>query len=318
MESTSVLKKSGKKTKKPNTFMKNLYRDRYLYMMLIPILVYYIIFKYAPMYGVSIAFKDFRFVDGIAGSDWVGLKHFIRLFSTRNFYDILKNTLWLNFCSILFVFPMPIILAIMINDVMSRRYKKLVQSFLYIPHFISWIVLGKMFIAMLSPSTGVVNIILNKVFGIEPIFFMGNNFWWQVSFIVSSIWQSAGWGTIIYLAAITAIDNDLYEAAEIDGAGKFRQIWHVTLPGIRSTIAIMLILRVGTVMDVGFEQIYALQNPTTRSVSEVISTYVYRIGIEGAQYSYTTAIGLFQSVVGFLLVVGTNKLIKSMGENGLW
>lgn len=299
-------------------FLNNLYRDRYLYMLLLPVLAYYLLFKYGPMYGIIIAFKDFRFVDGILGSKWVGLKHFERLFSNPEFYNILKNTLWLNFCSILFVFPMPIIMAIMINDIYSGAYKKTVQSFLYIPHFISWIVLGKILIAMLSPSTGVINSLLKTVFGIDPIFFMGDTFWWQVSFIISSIWQGTGWGTIIYLAAISGVDSELYDAAQIDGANKLRQIWHVTLPGIRSTIAIMLILRVGSVMDVGFEQIYALQNPTVRGVSEVISTYVYRLGIEGAQYSYTAAIGLFQSAIGLILISATNKTVKSLGENGLW
>jgi putative aldouronate transport system permease protein len=191
------------------------------------------------------------------------------------------------------------------------------QSILYLPHFISWVVLAGIFIQMLSPSTGVVNLIL-KAMGVTPVYFMASKFWWPVMFVVSGIWQGAGWGSIIYLAAVSAIDPELYEAARIDGAGKFGQIWHITLPGIKATIAIMLILRMGAMMDVGFEHIYNLQNSAVYDVADVISTYVYRVGIMGAQYSYTTAIGLFQSVISLVLVVATNKITRMMGENSLW
>ena len=299
------------------SFGRKLYRDRYLYLMFFPVLAFYILFKYVPMYGVVIAFKDFKFTQGILGSAWVGLKHFTKLFQSADFYLFLRNTLVLNLYSIIFVFPVPIILAIFINDLPGKLFKKGVQSSLYIPHFMSWVVLGGILATMLSPRTGIVNHLL-KMAGLVPIFFMADSKWWIAVYIFSSIWQGAGWGTIIYLAAITGIDSELYEAAKIDGAGKFRQIWHVTIPGIRSTIAIMLILRVGQMMDVGFEQIYALQNEAVRNVSEVISTYVYRIGITGGQYSYTAAIGLFQSVISLILVVSTNKIVNMMGESALW
>jgi putative aldouronate transport system permease protein len=298
--------------------LKSIVRDRYLYLMLLPAAFFYIVIKYLPLYGELIAFKDFRVVDGIWGSQWVGLKHFRNLFSDANFYLVLRNTLLLNVYNLVFAFPAPIILAVLINEVRLQWFKKLVQNLLYLPYFISWVVLGGIVIAVLSPSTGVINIILNKVFGIEPIYFMAQSAWWPVAFTVSSIWQSAGWGTILYLAAMAGIDPQLYEAAKIDGASKLRRIWHVTLPGIRSTIAILLILRVGQMMDIGFEQIYSMQNSTVLGVSDVISTYVYRIGLQGAQYSYTTALALFQGIVSLILVLSVNRIIKAMGERGLW
>jgi putative aldouronate transport system permease protein len=296
---------------------KDLRRDYWLYIFLILPLAFYIIFKYVPMYGAVIAFKDFKIGLGIAGSKWVGLQQFNRLFRTPDFFKILKNTLLLNVYALVFGFPVPIVLAILLNEVRSTLFKKVNQSILYLPHFISWVVLAGIFIQMLSPSTGVVNLIL-KALGLTPVYFMASKFWWPIMFVISGIWQGAGWGSIIYLAAVSAIDPELYEAARIDGAGKFGQIWHITLPGIKATIAIMLILRMGSMMDVGFEHIYNLQNSAVYDVADVISTYVYRVGIRGAQYSYTTAIGLFQSVISLVLVVTTNKITRMMGENSLW
>ncbi|HEY2492900.1 MAG TPA: ABC transporter permease subunit [Paenibacillus sp.] len=293
-------------------------RDKYLYLFLLPGIVYFLLFKYAPLYGELIAFKDFRIMDGILGSEWVGLKHFNRLFHDHDFWMILRNTLLLNLYSILFVFPAPIFLAILLNEVRKNWFKRALQNILYLPHFISWVVLGGVIISILSPSTGLVNIALSKVFGITPIYFMTSPFWWPIVFTISSIWQTVGWGTILYLAAMGSIDMQLYEAAKIDGANKFRQIFHVTLPGIRGTIAILLILQMGKVMDVGFEQVFNLQNSAVFSVADVISTYVYRMGLLGAQYSYATAVGLFQGIIGLILVLLVNKLIKSMGEGGLW
>ncbi|XEC92701.1 ABC transporter permease [Paenibacillus tarimensis] len=292
-------------------------RDKYLYLMLVPVALFFLIFKYAPLYGEIIAFKNYRLADGIWGSPWVGLAQFEKLFSSSDFYVILRNTLLLNLYNLVFAFPVPIILALLLNEVQLEWYKRTLQNILYIPHFISWVVLGSIIIALLSPSTGFVNFIL-RWFGIEPIYFMADSFWWPVAFIGSGIWKEAGFGTILYLAAMAAIDPSLYEAAKIDGASKLRQIWHVTMPGIRSTIAILLILQMGRMMDVGFEQIYALQNEAVLSVSEVISTYVYKRGIINLQFSYTTALGLFQSVVALILIVSVNRIIKAMGERGLW
>jgi putative aldouronate transport system permease protein len=251
------------------------------------------------------------------GSAWVGLAQFRRLFGSPDFYSILRNTLLLNVYALVFGFPVPIILAILLNEVRSTAFKRINQSILYLPYFISWVVLAGIFVQMLSPSTGVVNLILKAV-GIQPIYFMASTFWWPITFVVSGIWQGAGWGSIIFLAAVSAIDPELYEAARIDGASKLQQIWHITLPGIKATIAILLILRMGSMMDIGFEHIYNLQNSAVTSVADVISTYVFRVGVRGAQFSYTTAIGLFQSVISLILVVSANKIVTLLGETSLF
>jgi len=299
------------------TLWKQISRNRFLYALLIPVAIYLILFKYAPMAGEIIAFKNYRLSEGIWGSSWVGFEQFEKLFASRDFYIVLRNTLLLNLYHLVFAFPVPIVLAILLNEVRAEWYKRTLQNLLYIPHFISWVVLGSIVIALLSPSTGVINTVL-KAFGMEPIYFMADKFWWPVSFIVSGIWKEAGFGTILYLAAMSSIDPTLYEAAKIDGASKRRQIWHVTLPGMRSTIAILLILQVGKMMDVGFEQVYTLRNDAVTSVAEVISTFVYTRGLVSLQYSYTTALGLFQSLIALILIVSVNRIIKAMGERGLW
>lgn len=297
---------------------KRIMQDKTLYAMLLPVIIFYLLFKYAPMAGEIIAFKNYRFADGILGSDWVGLKHFHMLFQSSDFWRVLRNTLLLNVYSLVFGFPVPILLALMLNEIRMEGFKRVVQNLLYIPHFMSWAVLGGILITLLSPSTGVVNLILQHVFGIEPVYFMASSSWWPAAYTLSSIWKEAGWGTILYLAAMAAIDPQLYEAARIDGAGKMRQIWHITLPGISSTIAILLILRMGSMMDVGLEQTLSLQNDSVLDVADVISTYVYRIGLQNMNYSYTTAMGLFQSVIGFVLVISVNRIIRLFGERGLW
>ncbi|MFK7697419.1 ABC transporter permease [Paenibacillus sp. HJGM_3] len=322
MESTArpqdVQAAAGAGTRKPiSAWRRRLSRDKYLYMLLLPVAIYFLLFKYGPLFGEIIAFKNYRLMEGIWGSPWVGFDQFRKLFTSRDFLEILRNTLLLNVYGLVFAFPVPIILALMLNELRSEWYKRVLQNFLYIPHFMSWIVLGSIVIAILSPSTGVVNSVL-KLLGFEPVYFMASTFWWPISFVGSSIWREAGFGTILYLAAMASIDPSLYEAAAIDGANKWRQMWHVTLPGIRSTVAILLVLQMGRMMDVGFEHVFALQNSAVGSVSEVISTYVYKRGIVGLQYSYTTALGLFQSVVSLVLVVMVNRLIRAMGERGLW
>ncbi|MDO4292554.1 MAG: ABC transporter permease subunit [Eubacteriales bacterium] len=307
-----------KNTRGKITWRNAIRRDKWLYIFLIPFLLYFVVFKYVPMLGAAMAFQNFKFSTGFWGSEWVGLEHFKRLLTGNSFGMILKNTLLLNIASVIFGFPIPIILAILLNEIRCQKFKKVTQSIMYLPHFMSWVVLGGILIEIFSPSTGIVNMILKNVFGIKPIYFMGSNFWWPVIFVISGIWQGAGWGTIVYLAAITGIDPELYEAAKVDGAGKLRQILHITIPGIAGTIVIMLILRMGSMMDIGFEQVYVMMNPKVREVSEVISTYVYRVGIEGAQYSYTTAIGLFQSAVSCLLVFTTNAIARRINGSGLW
>lgn len=304
--------------RRKKTLWKRISQDRSLYAMLVPVIFFYLLFKYSPMVGEIIAFKNYRFVDGIFGSDWVGLKHFRMLFQSADFWRVLRNTLLLNVYSLVFGFPVPILLALLLNEIRLEGFKRVIQNLLYIPHFISWAVLGGILIAMLSPSTGVINLLLHNLFGIEPIYFMASSKWWPAAYTLSSIWREAGWGTILYLAAMSAIDPQLYEAARIDGANKLRQIWHITLPGIRSTIAILLILRMGSMMDVGLEQTLSLQNDSVLDVADVISTYVYRIGLQNMNYSYTTALGLFQSLISLILVVSVNRIIRLFGERGLW
>ncbi|RAU98946.1 sugar ABC transporter permease [Paenibacillus sp. YN15] len=292
-------------------------RDRYLYLFLLPAMSFFLLFKYVTLFGEIIAFKDFRLLQGIWGSPWAGLKHFRILFHSQDFWMILRNTLLLNLYNLIVAFPAPIVLSILLNEVRVNWFKRVVQNMLYLPFFISWVVLGGIITSLLSPSTGVVNALL-QFFGQEPIFFMTSTRWWPAVFSASTVWQSAGWGTIIYMAAITSIDPGLYEAAKIDGASKLRQIWHITLPGIRGTIAILLVLQMGKMMDVGFEQVLNLQNPAVFSVSDVISTYVYRVGLQNAQYSLATAVGLFQGAISLILVLAVNKTVKKLGEGGLW
>ena len=317
IETTLSAEKKEKSFKRKFSWSKEFARNRFLYVLLVPVALYLIVFKYAPMFGEIIAFKNYRLADGIMGSPWVGFQQFEKLFASKEFYVVLKNTLLLNLYHLAFAFPVPILLAVLLNEVRVEWYKRTLQNLLYIPHFISWVVLGSIVIALLSPSTGFINFLL-KGFGMEPIYFMADKFWWPVSFVVSGIWKEAGFGTILYLAAMASIDPTLYEAAKIDGANRLRQTWHVTLPGIRSTIAILLILQVGNMMEVGFEQVYALRNDAVTSVAEVISTFVYTRGLINLQYSYTTALGLFQSVIALILVVAVNRIIKAMGERGLW
>ncbi|MBD2847773.1 sugar ABC transporter permease [Paenibacillus sp. IB182496] len=298
-------------------WLHHLIRDRYLYLFLVPALSYFFLFKFVTLYGELIAFKDFRLLQGVWGSTWVGLKHFRILLDSPDFWLVLRNTLLLNVYNLAVAFPAPILLAVLLSEVRLHMFKRVVQNMLYLPYFISWVVLGGIIVSLLSPSTGVVNHLLGLL-GIEPIYFMTDSGWWPVVFSLSTVWQGAGWGTIIYMAAIAAIDPGLYEAARMDGASKLRQIWHITLPGIRGTIAILLVLQMGKMMDVGFEHVFNLQNPAVFSVSDVISTYVYRTGLQNAQYSLATAVGLFQGVIGLVLVLLVNKIVKKLGEGGLW
>ena len=296
-----------------------LWRDRYLYLLLLPAILYFVIFKYAPMYGVQIAFKDYKMNLGIWGSEWVGFKYFERLFKSSVFIRIFRNTLLLNVYSVVFGFPAPILLALMLNEIRSNRYKRVVQSIVYIPHFFSWVILAGMIKNLLSPSHGLINMALKALFDMEEgIYFMTEAEWWPAIFVISGIWKEVGWGTIIYLAAITGIDPQLYEAAIIDGAGKFRQIISVTIPCLVPTIVIQLILRMGGMMDVGMEPVLLLSNDVVRDVSDVFSTYVYRQGVLKTQYSLTTATGLFQSVVSAILLLSTNAIAKKLTGDGIW
>uniref|UniRef100_UPI003D2BCF57 ABC transporter permease n=1 Tax=Paenibacillus oryzisoli TaxID=1850517 RepID=UPI003D2BCF57 len=292
-------------------------RDRMLYLIASPMLLFFLLFKYVPMWGVLIAFKDYSPFAGFMHSPWVGLQHFQRFFGEDSFFLLLRNTLAINLLNLVFFFPLPILLSLMLNEVKLEWVKRIIQSIIYLPHFLSWVIIVGITYLMLSTSSGFINKLLDAV-GLDKIEFLTNpNMFWGL-LTLQSIWKEVGWGTVIFLAAIASVDTQLFEAARIDGAGRIRQIWHVTLPAIRNVIIILLILRVGHMMDVGFEQVYLMMNGAVSEVADVFDTYVYRSGIQQAQFSYSTAVGLFKSIVGVVLVVITNRLAKKFGEEGIY
>ncbi|WP_372636324.1 ABC transporter permease [Cohnella sp.] len=292
-------------------------KNRAMYMMILPGLLFFIIFKYVPMAGLVIAFQDYKPYLGITGSSWTGLSHFERLFSEPMFFTILRNTLVLFAMNLLFYFPVPILLAVMLNEVRINVFKRFVQTLVYIPHFMSWVIIVSISFVMLSTDRGLINELF-AMMGFEKINFLLSNEWFRPMYILQVIWREAGWGTIIYLAAMAAIDPGLYEAARIDGAGRFRQIWHITLPSIRSVIVVLLILKIGDVLELGFEHVYLLLNSMNREVAEIFDTYVYTAGLKQGQYSFSAAVGFFKSFVGLLLVLGANWLAKKVGEEGIF
>lgn len=292
-------------------------KKKYLYILLIPCIIYFILFHYVPMYGVIIAFKKFSFTKGILGSEWVGLDNFKYMFGLGDFYKVFLNSIYLSFLRIVFTFPVPIILALMINEVKGEAYKRITQTVIYLPHFISWVVIGGILVNFLSPTWGVVNTMI-KAMGHEPIFFMAKAEYFRGIVVISTIWKEAGWGTIIYLAAIAGISPELYEAALVDGANRWQRLWNVTFPCIRTTIVILLVLRIGQIMGNGFEQIFVLQNSQNLGVSEVFETYTYRVGILGGRFSFATTVGLFTSAIGMIFLVSSNKIAKMLGEEGIW
>ncbi|MHA7964109.1 ABC transporter permease [Paenibacillus sp. CAU 1782] len=296
---------------------KRLWRNKYLYLMVLPGIFYFIIFKYIPMGGLVIALQDYRPFKGISGSDWVGFKHFERLFTEPDFLNILTNTLLLFGMNLVFYFPIPIILALMLNEVRLTFFKRTFQTLVYLPHFMSWVIIVSISFVMLTSDGGIINELL-VYFGFEKINFLLSTEWFRPTYILQVIWREAGWGTIIYLAAIASVDPQLYEAARMDGAGRLRQVWHITLPAIRSVIIILLILKIGDVLELGFEHVYLLLNSMNREVAEIIDTYVYTAGLRQGQFSYSTAIGFFKSFVGLVLVMLANKLAKKMGEEGVY
>lgn len=287
-----------------------------LFIMFCPIIVYYLIFKYVPMLGTVIAFKHYRFADGILHSPWVGMKYFILLFDQYQTLQIIRNSLMLGVLTIVTGFPFPVILAILLNEVRNMWFKKTVQTLVYMPYFFSWVIVGGIVITLFSQDSGLINHWIQQAGGsVYP--FLYKPLSWISVFLGSGIWKDTGFSAIIYLAALTTIDPSQYEAACIDGANKWRQIWHITLPGIRSTIVLMLILSTGSVLEVGFDKIYVLQNRVVSDVSEVISTYIFRVGLQGGQFSLTTALGLFESVVALALILTANGIARKFGQ-GLW
>lgn len=287
-------------------------------MLAIPI-IWYLVFCYKPMAGLIIAFQKYNIFKGIKGSTFVGLENFKFVFGMRDFGIALRNTLWLNFLDLLFGFPVPIILAILLNEMRMLKFKKVSQTLLYLPHFLSWVIIGGMVLKIFAPTSGVINATLLKMGWIESnVPFLTNGGWWTFTYVLVGVWQGMGWGTILYLAAITGLDASLFEAAQIDGANKLQQIWHVTLPGIRSTIIVLLVMNIGRMMSIGFDRPFIIGNTLVKDTCDVISTFVYRAGIQNNQFARATAIGLFQSVVGVILITVANAACRAFDEKAIW
>jgi putative aldouronate transport system permease protein len=294
---------------------KQVIKNWQLYVFLLPAFIYFLIFHYAPMYGLQIAFKNYMANRGIWGSPWVGFVHFERFFNSYYFWTLLKNTLLISLYQ-LSLFPVPILIALSINEVRKARFKRFVQMVTYMPHFISVVVMVGMILAFLSPTTGIVNNVI-RYFGGESIPFMTEPGWFKSIYVLSGEWQNAGWGTIIYLAALSGINPELHEAAQIDGASRFQRIRHINIPGILPTVIILFILNMGSFMGIGFEKIYLMQNPLNMEASDVIQTHVYRNGLLQAQYSYSSAIGLFNNLINFVILLTFNRIARRTGTS-LW
>lgn len=303
--------------KKNSVTIKHMKRYIWLYIFLIPGLLSIFLFKLMPIYGLQIAFRKFSLTKGIWGSEWVGLEHFITLFKSVNFLRVLKNSIFTSLLRLICGFPAPIILALMLNEMKHERYKKTLQTIMYLPHFISWVIVMTMVTGLFSKSQGVVNELIAFMGGTKVDFLTSPN-WFRPLLIGSSIWKEAGWGTIVYLAALAGVDMELYEAAMIDGAGRWKRMLHITLPCIAGTVTIMLIMNMGNILSNGFEQVWLLQNAPNKGVAEVLETYSYQVGLREGRFSFAAAIGLFQSLVGMIMIFVSNFLSKRMGGDGLW
>lgn len=304
----------GKKRVSP---WKTAWLNRDYYILLLPGILFLILFKYTPMYGVVIAFQDFNIFDGIAGSRWVGLEQFSKLVHSEEFAKVFVNTLLISVYKIVILFPLPIFIALILNEVRVMIFKRTIQTIIYLPHFLSWVIISGLFLTILSPSGGLVNNII-QYFGGEPISFMMSNDYFRSVLVFTAGWKEAGWSAIVYIAAIAGIDQEQYEAAAMDGAGRIRRMFSISLPGIMPTIVLMFILRLGAVLEAGTEQILTMYNPVVYETGDVIGTYVYRIGLGKMDYSFSTAVGLFNSVVGFILVISGNYLSKKFLSRGIW
>jgi len=291
-------------------------KNYWLYLMCIPGILFFVLFRYLPMWGILISFQDFNIFRGFSASPWVGFKHFSNFFNSSNFIPLMANTLLLSLYGILFAFPAPIILALFLNELQSKVFKRTIQTMVYVPHFISWVIVASISFMLLN-STGPVNGLISFLGG-DTVSFLTSTATFRPIIIIQTIWKESGWGTIVFLAALSNVDVEQYEAAIVDGASRFQQVWHITLPAIRSTIVILFILQMGNVLDNGFDQIFLMSNAGNRSVSDVLDTFTYREGIINGHFSYTTAIGLFKSVIGIILIMGSNKIAKIAGESGIF
>lgn len=312
--------KGGRYVAEKKPLLYYLKRDRFIYLLMLPGLIYYIVFKYIPMLGIIIAFEDYKpffGVEGIFTSQWVGFKHFIKFFRSAYCLRLIKNTLLLSLYVLVWGFPLSIALALFINELKSARFKKVVQTVSYLPHFLSAVIVCGIIRTMTSTDGGLLNALIVH-FGGEPIYFLGETAWFRSIYTISDIWQTIGWNSIVFLAAMSGIDKALYEAAKVDGAGILKRMRYVTLPGIMPVVTIMLIMRVGNILNVGYEKVLLLYSPQIYSVSDIISTYVYREGLINQNYSFATAVNMFTSVVSLVMVLGTNYVTKKTGQEGVW
>ena len=290
-----------------------------LVVMLLPTIVFFVVFRYIPMVGIQIAFRDFRMGQGIWGSEWVGLDNFRFLFSMPTFTRAIQNTIIISLYRLIFGFPMPIILALLINEIRHSMFKRAIQTVSYLPHFLTWIVLAGLFMNILHPSTGVVNHVLINWFGFERgIFFLGDARYFRGTLVVTEIWKSVGWGSILYLASIAGINPGLYEAAVCDGANRWHRIRYITLPAMAPTISIMLILNIGSLLDGGFDQVFNLYNPAVYATGDILDTFAYRVAFDQMRFSFSAAASLFRNGIGFILVIGSNYIAKKISGHGLW
>ncbi len=299
------------------SLMKKVKRDWQLLLILLPGLIFYIIFRYGPMYGMVIAFKDYNVYKGIINSPWVGLKHFRNFFTDPAFIKLFRNTFMLGIYNLFFTFPFPILFAILLNEVRNIKFKKAVQTASYLPSFLSIVIISSMVIDFLSPSNGIINNII-AFLGMEKIYFMIRPEWFRTVYVASEVWARMGFDAILFIAAITGIDQALYEAAELDGCGRLKKMWYITIPSILPTIATLFILKSGSVFRIGFEKVLLLYNPATYEVADIFATYVYRKGFEDMNYSYAAAVGLFESIVALTMLLITNAISKKLSEQSIW
>lgn len=297
--------------------LQDMRRHSILYLMILPGVLYFLIFRYYPMYGAIIAFKDYRVLEGFTGSPWAGFKHFRTIFASPNFYNVLTNTLLISVYKLFFGLPIGVIMALLLNEVRIAAFKRSVQTITYLPHFLSWVVIFGVLLTTLSPGTGLLNKAIVGVGG-EPINFLADPNWFRSVLVASDIWKDLGWGAIIYLAALAGISPSLYEAAAVDGATRWHRIRHITLPGLVPVIVLVTLLRIGNLLSAGFEQVFVLYNPSVYGVADIIDTWVYRQGIQGFQFSVSAAVGLFKGAVGCLMLVSANWVAKRFAGTGLW
>lgn len=310
------MQKQNNKIMRPGSWTRDFHKNKSLYLMVLPVLAFYAIFCYKPMYGLIMAFQDFNPRLGFSGSEFVGLDHFFRCFGSSDFPKLLKNTLVISFSSLIIAFPFPVLLAIFLNEIRTSWFKRTIQTVSYLPHFISLVVICGM-IKTFVASDGIIGRIVGAFTGEQTNLLLQENAFLPI-YVVSHIWQKIGWDSIIYLSALTAIDSQMYEAAEIDGAGRFKKIWYITLPSLKETMTVLLIMGIGGVMSLGYEKIMLLYSPAIYDTADVISTYVYRAGFDAQDWSYSAAVGLFNSICNLILVIGANKISRKLNGSGLW